>query len=94
MKSSLRQDFEKGGKTGQNQLGMPTEKRSILYLDWCFHRRCHWRYCCHGLNADMVFDSSIAKAKKLKEDMLLLVLGTWGFLTDATPTGQEHSMMS
>lgn len=63
----------------------------ILYLDWCFQcavRRCHWRYCCHGLNADMVFDSSIAKAKKLKEDMLL-VLGTWGFSTDATPTDKN-----
>lgn len=55
--------------------------------DWCFQcavRRCHWRYCCHGLNADMVFDSSIAKAKKLKEDVIL-VLGTRGFSTDATP---------
>lgn len=36
-------------------------------------------------NADMVFDNSIAKAKKLKEDVLL-VLGTRGFSTDATPT--------
>ncbi len=39
-------------------------------------------------NADMVFDSSIAKAKKLKEDVLL-VLGTWGFSTDATPTDKN-----
>jgi hypothetical protein len=36
-------------------------------------------------NADMVFDNSIAKAKKLKQDVLL-VLGTRGFSTDATPT--------
>jgi hypothetical protein len=35
-------------------------------------------------NADMAFDDSIAKARKLKEDVLLL-LGTRGFSTDAIP---------
>lgn len=35
-------------------------------------------------NADMAFDDSIAKARKLKEDVLL-VLGTRGFATDAIP---------
>ncbi len=35
-------------------------------------------------NADMVFDDTMAKARKLKEDVLL-VLGTRGFSADATP---------
>ncbi len=35
-------------------------------------------------NADMVFDDSMAKARKLKEDVLL-VLATWGFSSEVTP---------
>mmetsp|Transcript_16791 Transcript_16791/g.27590 ORF Transcript_16791/g.27590 Transcript_16791/m.27590 type:complete len:414 (-) Transcript_16791:1363-2604(-) len=40
-------------------------------------------------NADMAFDDSIAKARKLKEDVLL-VLGTRGFSTNAIPASTRQ----
>eukprot|EP00984_Skeletonema_dohrnii_P015371 scaffold6625_cov117-Skeletonema_dohrnii-CCMP3373.AAC.8 len=40
-------------------------------------------------NADMAFDDSISKARKLKEDVLL-VLGTRGFSMDATPASTRQ----
>jgi len=40
-------------------------------------------------NADMAFDDSISKARKLKEDVLL-VLGTRGFSMDATPASSRQ----
>ena len=43
-------------------------------------------------NADMAFDDSIAKARKLKEDVLV-VLGTRGFSTDATSSRRQFIPM-